>query len=1182
MLRLLGYLLLFLFVFNPVKAQIEEPYTLGKVKLSRTIQSDEIRCMLQDKNGALWLGGSKGLYSLHNGGEKLIPSLFEEQGNAVSAISMDPKGSIWVGFEDGTLARIEKDKLVKMALPKEMKGSPISGIIHHDGVWVSSYGKGLAHIQDGKAVYLNNLMKLPDPNHYCLVALPGGGIATGTDAGIIIIRKPGKVYRSEVIGSEQGLPDLIVRSLALSEGKDLYAGMQDSGICRVSLQGKKVLSRLAGTGGMGPVGFILPVEQDLVFSVGKYLYKYSKINEKKLQIIVQATQGTYSSGRPYIRGILYDREKKFWVICEDGLFKCEQKRMLFRSYTKHQDKVSFNQLAVLPDRRLLLVNSGSTLISTSPFDTALASTTSMGSPAAIKDITCVAFWNQMHVVGTLSRGLMMIDRSGKELVLTNDPMQTGDGISCLKVDRNGDLWAGTFGAGVLCLRNNRGGIEIRQYAREQGLTATYVYAIEVDSENEVIVGTDRKGIFKSSGERFVPLSTDKTIVKSSILSISAGMHDELWCMLNEGGIARLSKDGKVETAKPGSSWFSHDPLSFFTYGEFVFSCSESCIERYNLLTQELAVFTYPDHAGRPLPNAYAIDYQSKHLFLGCEGGIISFVLPDLPEDFIAPICGIELFEFNNRPREWVERSSFPYSGNRLAFTVFRNYFSSTSGSLIKYRLKGLETDFSYTSNKKISYSNLPPGSYTLELAAANSAGRYGIPATFSFSIKPPIWWSPLFWIIIFLFAAAGVFGFVQWRFRRINREKAILEAKVEQRTREILDQKQLIELKNIELERLSVVARETGNSIMILSRDGTLEWVNDSFVRWYGKSLAVLRAEGLDSIFKVSGCSDIHTVYARCIDSGDTVSFESYLNMPARQVWFSSTMSPVYNSKRELVNLIVIETDISVQKESEAMIRQKNTDITQSIEYAKRIQNSILPGMLTIKQTIPDSFIFFRQKDIVSGDFFWFKKYGDSFLIAAVDCTGHGVPGAFMSLIGYNLLNQVVSKAKLQQTGKILDMLSEKVYFSLNTGEHQDTRDGMDIAICAYDAEENKLFFSGAMRPLYRFEGSELIIQKGDAFPIGFEVEKGVPFQGYATHSIPVRKGQRHYIFSDGYPDQFGGEKGKKLMTSGFKKILATVQPYPMLEQMRRIDQFHREWRGGHEQVDDILVIGFVLPEPQG
>lgn len=267
----------------------------------------------------------------------------------------------------------------------------------------------------------------------------------------------------------------------------------------------------------------------------------------------------------------------------------------------------------------------------------------------------------------------------------------------------------------------------------------------------------------------------------------------------------------------------------------------------------------------------------------------------------------------------------------------------------------------------------------------------------------------------------------------------------------------------------------------------------------------------------------------------------------------------------------VVRQKEEIERQSEKL-EELYKDVTDSIRYAKRLQDSILPQNTLIERLLPDSFVLFKPKDIVSGDFYWFSETENKVLFSAVDCTGHGVPGAFMSLIGANALNQIINQ-KIDQPAEILNKLNKLSSEALNKSEEgrDKVRDGMDLALCSISKDMSKLEYSGANNPLYIIRDGEIQVTKADKFAIA-SFEDGE--QHYTNHTFELQKGDLVYIFSDGYADQFGGVKGKKFMYSQFRDLLVSIKDKSMKTQKAILDEQIERWRGSFEQVDDILVIG--------
>jgi len=259
-------------------------------------------------------------------------------------------------------------------------------------------------------------------------------------------------------------------------------------------------------------------------------------------------------------------------------------------------------------------------------------------------------------------------------------------------------------------------------------------------------------------------------------------------------------------------------------------------------------------------------------------------------------------------------------------------------------------------------------------------------------------------------------------------------------------------------------------------------------------------------------------------------------------------------------------------EEKNRIIEEKNKDIVDSINYAKRIQEAILPEPAEFSSLFPESFVLYRPKDIVSGDFYWVGEKNGRIVLAAADCTGHGVPGAFMSMIGNAFLNEIVMEKGVVSPDEILGHLREKIMKALKQGGGSETRDGMDISLISMENGSGKLEYAGANNPLWVVRGKAVEDLKADKQPIGITAGDSLPFR---KQSISVQKGDCVYLFTDGYADQFGGKDGKKFKYKPLQELLAGNSALPMNEQKKMLDRTFTEWKGNLEQVDDVLIIGF-------
>ncbi len=282
----------------------------------------------------------------------------------------------------------------------------------------------------------------------------------------------------------------------------------------------------------------------------------------------------------------------------------------------------------------------------------------------------------------------------------------------------------------------------------------------------------------------------------------------------------------------------------------------------------------------------------------------------------------------------------------------------------------------------------------------------------------------------------------------------------------------------------------------------------------------------------------------------------------------NTTLEMVKQQKEEIS---FQKTEIEVQRDT---LSKQNIQITDSINYANRIQQAALPSKKSIKKILPEHFIFFKPRDIVSGDFYWVNKIDDKIIVAVADCTGHGVPGAFMSMLGISFLNQIVSKEEVMQPNQVLEKLRKQVKSTLDqTGEKYESKDGMDIAFCEIDTKTNKLQFAGANNSLYIIRNKELKVLKPDHQPIGINIKE----KTFTNHKFQLQKHDTLYMFSDGYYDQFGGEHDHKFLSSRFKELLISVNDKILSEQKQILEQTFNDWRGNSNQIDDVLVMGIQI-----
>ncbi len=287
----------------------------------------------------------------------------------------------------------------------------------------------------------------------------------------------------------------------------------------------------------------------------------------------------------------------------------------------------------------------------------------------------------------------------------------------------------------------------------------------------------------------------------------------------------------------------------------------------------------------------------------------------------------------------------------------------------------------------------------------------------------------------------------------------------------------------------------------------------------------------------------------------------------------------IFNLKQQNKKLFedVIEANQTLEKkviERTKLIEQQKVNITDSIHYASRIQSALLPPNEELDRLLPSYFILNKPKDIVSGDYYWVSNKNNSIIVALADCTGHGVPGAFMSILGINFLNEIVNTTEEIIANEILNKLRGHLIKSLRqTGEKDEAKDGMEMALCVVDFGNKKLQYSGAFRPLYLLRNGELTEFKGDNMPIGIYYDINVPFR---NNEMQFKENDIIYMFSDGYVDQLGGPDRKTYKSKKFKQLLINIHQKPLHEQKVILEQEYDQWKRDIEQTDDMLVMGIL------
>ena len=332
----------------------------------------------------------------------------------------------------------------------------------------------------------------------------------------------------------------------------------------------------------------------------------------------------------------------------------------------------------------------------------------------------------------------------------------------------------------------------------------------------------------------------------------------------------------------------------------------------------------------------------------------------------------------------------------------------------------------------------------------------------------------------------------------------------------------------------------------------------------------------------LTGFSDVEAII-KAINKGRVYR---YLTKPWNQDELRATINQGLESfelrqkNRNLVEELKKSNELLEQKviRRTRKIEDQKNEITDSIQYAERIQHALFPPDETINELLPEYFILFKPRDIVSGDYYWMAKKESKVIIAVADCTGHGVPGAFMSMLGIAFLNEIVNKTVELRANEILNQLRGQVIRSLHqTGKEDEARDGMEIALCIIDFNKRKVQFAGAFSPMYLIRNHELIEIKADKMPIGIYDEED---QSFTNKEVQLSHNDLIYLFTDGYVDQIGGPRRKSFKSKYLRDLLLNIHVKNMEEQKNILEETIEDWKGEIDQIDDILIMGIKVRYP--
>jgi len=1048
------------------KVMAQTPF-LKPHQLFRGKEEYNVNVIYQDPKGWIWFGTDHGLFRFDGiNYTKFTASegLADEQ---ITAIKSTSEREIWIGHKTGKISIYDGNVFYQFK-PEEGLGNIEITDIDSDSsgvIWYSTLGEGVFRYDNRYLTNLNTDDSISDNYVYDIEIDKDGALWLATDNGITRIFEG----KSEIISMKDGLNDNIVRAIKVSQDDRIWVGTEEKGLSIYDNR-KKIFSSIEGWNFGAVTGFTISLENDIWISTERQGIIQLKLSETGIPLYHQITdkEGLISNR---LNTIIKDREDNIWIGGKQGIIQALPPAFEFLNKTNGTPfEEAYN---IYKDKNNdLWVCTESGLFRGTPDNTGQYAWENISNRLHIGKVNFISLFSDRTGqiwAGTYGAGVFRINPDNLSFKKFTAPGDLNDN-NVISISGNDSLiWFSTLGGGVSCYNLNESEFVRFQYNE---LNNSYIYSTKTDKSGKIwiagslkypaYVSDDSIHLIKHEGVRF-----------SQLYSIAIDSSDGIWFSTGDKGIIRISGDSSYVLGET-------DGISFDQIQSIIFDKLDNLL----VISNRGLLFFKPgkgvllelgENSGLsykyPVLNSVYSD-KDGHIWIGTETGIIIYN-PDYLK-FIGQNPRVFLSTRNlfYNPIE-DDRSRFRYSDNNFTFGYTGIWFSNPEGLSYRYKLEGYDIDWLYSNrNQTLTYSKLPSGNYSfkVEVSLDGKTWYSSEDSSYTFILNPPFWrrWWFLSGLIILIIS--GIYLYIKQRLSKLEQAKEKLEFEVEKRTEEIRNKNRELEIQKTEIALQRDIAEE--------QRD-----------------------------------------------------------------------------------------KIEAQKE----------EIQSSIRYASRIQTAALPPKKHLDSILKEYFILNKPCEIVSGDFYWIAKNSTHTFFSVGDCTGHGVPGSFMSMLGISALNDIVKSVQVCTASSVLNILRERIHESLHQQDADKdltTFDGMDINLCILDPETNIIQFSGAHNSLYLIRDGEINIYPADKIDIGRFSEERAEF---TNHLIKCIKGDILYLFTDGYADQFGGPRGRKYKSQRFRDFLISVHRESMETQEKMLNEEIENWKGKMSQTDDIMVMGVKI-----
>lgn len=1120
-----------------------------------------IESIVKIKDGSLWIGTrGNGIIIYKDGIFTPFTTISEINSISINELQNGANSTIWIGTEGKGLFAYQNEIVEKYNVENGLLSNDvITGLLldKTNTLWVGTIN-GVNCIRNGKSKVIKEFEGITIND---IIEDAEGSIWFATSAGLF--RKNPLTNRYEVLNTENGLPHNNVMHVSTDREGNIWLAMYRAGLIRLK-DGKFVNYTVQQGLASVSVSSIQEVEKD-TYWIGSDAGVINTINNQNI--------GTYTFRTPLsidrLRAIFKDREGNIWVGSYAGVLRISSdgSEKLFTT----ADGLSDNQVRVITQ-------------------------TINGS-----------IW-----IGTRGGGLDEYSASEQKWIpFTKDDGLTSNFVMGIEPTQDGKLIVSTNDAGVNIINLKTRKVS-KIYTQTEGLPSNLAFSARYDS---------RKILWICANSGLVAISPNN-INKINIFSPSTGFpvdavfdiredsNNDLW-LSSSSGVIKIDRNSVTDYFQG-----KRTDLKTEIFDRSDGMKEEECTGAVHFLKDSQGRMWFPTIGGLSMINPTKI---SKNLLpppvyiLNMAIDSINYSFPSLKNEKITVEAG-------------AKRVVFHFTGLSLV---------SPSDMHFKYRLKGFDEDWIEVVNERDAlYTGLLPKEYTFEVMAANNDGIWSKEvATVNFKIKPFFYQTAYFWLGLVLVFLILVFLAYRYQVGRIKRQNLKLEETVQQRTAEINQQKEEIESQRDRIEEQRQAITESYQQIHKVGEIGqkiTAKLQTDTLVQTiYQNILALMPAEGFgigtykkkenkiefknyiehgellaahsDSLSQVNRLSvqsftkkksifinDLDEHFAqnsqlKYLDIGKMPKSVIYVPLVINEktvgvLTVQSFRKNAYK-KEDVVILEALAAYISIAQsnaKSYEIIQEKNRNITDSIRYALTIQQAVLPTPEEMNRLFDEYFVIFKPKDIVSGDFYWTVNYKGKTFVAIVDCTGHGVPGGFMSMIGNALLNEIVTIERIFSPAKILEKLHQDVRAALQQ-EKAKNDDGMDISIFCLDKTEtgNKITFAGAKQSMFYVENHQIIKLKGDRMSIGGRRSKRQD-SNFKEQTIILQNGSMVYLMSDGFADQ-SDLQGQKVGSNVIIEKLEKIADLPTEKQKQELENLLEQHQRTAPQRDDITLLGIRL-----